>query len=140
RLLGVEDGEGHVLHAVAVHRGLHRRRVRGRQRRGQDEADVALSQQVVRRIALAGGQVRDLLDLEAEAVRVEEGRLLRVAHVELHVVDVDELKGVARRGGGGGRLTGQSGHGRVLRVVVGNYRSRVRNPVPLGFWKVSEGR
>jgi hypothetical protein len=48
-----------------------------------------------------------LLDLEAEAVGVEEGGLLGVADVELHVIDVDEVQGVVGEGrlgvrGGGG--------------------------------------
>jgi hypothetical protein len=94
RLLGVEDGERDVLDAVAVELDLLGGGVVLGERGGEQEADVALGEQVVGLVARAGGEVGDLGDVEPEGVGVEVGGLLGVADVEADVVDVDERKRV----------------------------------------------
>lgn len=106
----VEDGEGDVFDAVAVHRNFHVGGVFCGEATGEDEADVALCEEVVSRVTDACGEVGDLLDLEAEAVCVEERGLLGVADVELDVVDVDEVERVVGEGWVGGGLGGEGGH------------------------------
>ena len=108
RLLGVEDRERDVLHPVAVPHGLARGLPVLRKRTLEHDANVALREQVHRAVARARREVSDLLDLEAERTRVEERRLLRVAHVKAHVVDVDQLQGIGRGRNRSGRT--QRGH------------------------------
>jgi hypothetical protein len=117
-LLGVEDGEGDVLDAVAVLLDLLGGGVVLGQRGRQQQADVALGEQVVGLLAAAGGEVGDLGDVEPEGVGVEVGRLLGVADIEADVVDVDERK---RIGGCLGHLGRGGGHLSNLRSVLGRW-------------------
>ena len=72
----------------------------GAERRGEDEGDVALAQDVTGLVAGLGFQAGVGDHVEAEGVAVEVGRLAGVAHEEADVVDATQGKGVgAFRGG-----------------------------------------
>jgi hypothetical protein len=83
----------------------------------EHKADAALAQDVGRVIARARLQagVRD--ELEAEGPRVEERRLLGVAHEELDVVDAVERHVVLGLLRGGGGLNGGLGRRHGLSSV-----------------------
>ena len=108
RLLGVKHGQRKVLHAVAVLRGLARGLAVLGERALEDDADVALREQIHRTVARAGREVGDLLDLEAKRARVEERGLLGDADIEAHMVDIDQLKRIGRGRGSSGRT--ERGH------------------------------
>lgn len=88
----IEDGERDVFDAVAVHGDFEGSGVFGRQAAGEQEADVALGEEIACGIAIAGGEIVDLFDLEAEAVSVEERGLLGVTNMKADVVDIDQLE------------------------------------------------
>ncbi len=116
RRLRVADRERDVLDPVPVLPRLARGRVILAETRRQQEADVPLREQVARGVPAPGREVRDLLDLEPEAGRVEVRRLPGVPDVEADVVDVDEPQrvrcGTARRG----VVRGAGGHDLGLRA------------------------
>jgi hypothetical protein len=70
----------------------------GRERRRHHEADASLAQDIrgLRALARFEPGVRELR--EAERLAIEERRLLRIAHPELHVMDAAEPKGVRLHG------------------------------------------
>ena len=80
--------------------------------RGEQQADVALGEQIVGLLALAGREIGDLGDVEAKGMGVEICRLLGVAHVKANVIDIDEAEriGIVRgqsacAGGGLGHVS-----------------------------------
>src|SRR5205823_14416717 len=79
--------EGDVLHAVAVDDEAARLGVFGPQRRGEDEGDVALLEDVAGLVAGARLQAGVGDHVEAEGVAVEVRRLAGVADEEADVVD-----------------------------------------------------
>ncbi|MFN9956612.1 MAG: hypothetical protein ACK55I_26225, partial [bacterium] len=87
----------------------------------EQQADVALREEVLRGRAAAGREVADLLHLEAEGRGVEVRRLLRVAHEEPDVVHVDQSERVGARIDLDDGLLGGAGHGAILeRAGPGN--------------------
>ena len=118
RLLGIVDGEGDVLHTVAESREFRIDRVIRGKRGLEDESNVALGQQVSGGVAASRGEIRDLAHFESEGVRVEDRGLLRVAHEEADMIDIDQLQGVGGgRAGRRGRGAG-SGHCLILKYVT----------------------
>ena len=87
---GVVDGEGDVVHAVAVLVDVLRDLAVGAERRGEDEADVVLDQHVAGAVPNAGLQARVSDGGEAPQGPIVGGRLLGVGDPELDVVDALE--------------------------------------------------
>ena len=113
--VGVVDArhaQGDDLDAVAVLVLVGGDRRAGVQRAGEDQADAALLEHVGDLVARAGLQAAVGDALEAEGVRVVVGRLERVPHVQLDVVDAVErhevVIGDRREAGRGGNLLSQS--------------------------------
>ena len=93
RLVGRRDVvhfEGDVLHAVAVGRQAGVVGVVGAQRRGQDEGDLALPEDVAGLVPQPRLQAGVGDHVEAEGVAVEVGRLAGVADEEADVVDASK--------------------------------------------------
>jgi hypothetical protein len=76
----------------------------------EKDADVALRQKVLGARAVAGREVGDLLDLEAERRGVEERRLLGVGDLEPDVIDVDQSERIVGDGTASRGRRGDRGH------------------------------
>ena len=76
----------HVAHAIAVQPDVPGRRMLGRERRGEHQADLILHQHVGSALARSGLRTAIRRQPEAERGAVIISRLARVSHVEFHVV------------------------------------------------------
>src|SRR5690606_7458336 len=94
-LFSIEDGQGDILDAVAEELDVPLSRMIIVKTGREQEADIALGEQVGRLFARAGGEIGNLLDLKAKAGGVEIGRLLGVADVKANVVDINQMQRVA---------------------------------------------
>jgi hypothetical protein len=87
REVGVLDLQRDVVNAVAMFSDVLRRLVTRVQRRGDDESNLSLRQDIRRHIAIPRLQSAVPELREAERLPIEIRRLLRVACPELHVMD-----------------------------------------------------
>ena len=98
----IVDFQGDRLHAVAVLDQAPGVGMVRAERRGQDQRDVPLSQDVARLVLHSGLEPRIGHDLEPEGIPVEIGRLPRIADEHPNVVDAPKRHGI---GGHHARLT-----------------------------------
>jgi hypothetical protein len=93
--LRVGHREGDVLGPVTVSHDLLLGGVVLAQTGREQETDVALGEEEARLLARAGGQVGELIDAEAEAMRVEVRGLPGVADIESNVIHIDQPQRIA---------------------------------------------
>jgi hypothetical protein len=97
RRIRIVDLEHDVAHAVAVAGDVLGSLVIRRERGGQDEARASLLERI-RGLGAASCLETAVGDLrEPKRLSIEEGRLLRIAHPELDVVNLSQLERVVRR-------------------------------------------
>ena len=81
--------------------------MRWRERRFQQNANVALREQIFCAVTVARCEIRHLIHLKTKSLRVEERGLLGVANYEMNIVHINQCKMIG--GGGGGCACGGRG-------------------------------
>ena len=76
--------------------------MRWREWRLQQNANIALREEIFCAVAVARCEIRHLIHLKTKSLRVEERGLLGVANNEMNIVHINQRKMIGVGGGGGG--------------------------------------